>query len=198
MASHDGPQTEAGELRMRRAMTFNVARHRAIPWGVKPGNEHDQPPWSGYFGDRPYPQAKLISSVWDRALGIGIACPGRWIGLDTDIKNGKVGREHMIQLEAELGPLPSGPITFTKSGGDHRIFKRAVIPANAVLRSHVGLADGTDSDSDVIHSRYRRFKPPLRDDHGSRASLCSGPSSVGDVAVAPEEVLSPATRVMAA
>jgi hypothetical protein len=61
-----------------------------------------------------------------------------------------------------------------------------------------GLADGTDSDRDVIHSRYRRFKPPLRDDHGSRASLCSGPSSIGDVAVVPEEVLSPTTRVVAA
>ncbi|MSW81999.1 MAG: hypothetical protein F2840_12715 [Actinobacteria bacterium] len=158
MASSREPQTQAGQALMNRALALNAAGHRAIPWGVKAGNEHDQPLWSGYFGDRPYPQAKLISSVWDRALGIGIVCPGRWIGLDTDIKDGKRGREHMAQLEAEIGPLPNGPITFTKSGGDHRIFKRAVIPASALLRSHVGLADGTDADIDVIHSRYRYFK----------------------------------------
>lgn len=158
MASSREPQTEAGQALMNRALALNAAGHRAFPWGSKPGNEHDQPLWSGYFGELAYGRAALISDVWDRADGIGIVCPGRWIGLDTDIKNGKRGREHMAQLEAELGPLPNGPITFTKSGGDHRIFKRAVIPANALLRSHVGVADGTDADIDVIHSGYRYFK----------------------------------------
>jgi predicted transcriptional regulator len=143
---------------MLRALALNEAGRRAFPWGIKPGKEHDQPFWAGYFGDSPYPRSRLVSGIWDDALGIGIACPSSQIGLDTDIKNGKLGREQLAELERELGPLPNGPITCTKSGGDHRLFKRMWLPRGAKLRSHVGLSDGTDADIDIIHSGYRYFK----------------------------------------
>ena len=121
MASSREPQTEAGQALISRALVLNAVGRRAFPWGSKPGNEHDQPLWSGYFGELAYERAALISDVWDRALAIGIA----------SFSNGFC-------------------------------------------------------------------QPARRGDHGSRSSYCSGPTSVGDVAALPEEVLSPATRVVTA
>jgi len=152
------PVTEHGRHLLERAKRLSKAGWRTFPWGKRAGETHDHPLWRSYFGDHPYSDWRLTTADWDTAIGIGIACPSWIIGLDIDKKKGKHGFEHLSLLEAQHGSLPNAPRTVTKSGGEHRLFRRTNLHADTRFRSHVALPNGGSADIDLIHGKYRYFK----------------------------------------
>jgi hypothetical protein len=82
-----------------------------------------QPCIRGYFGAEPFGRATIETWPWARAQQLGWALPPGIVLLDIDVKAGKVGLDHLAQLQLAVGRLPDTAQQASPSGGRHLLFR---------------------------------------------------------------------------
>ena len=87
------------------------------------GNVNKLPMISGYHGDRAFADSFIRSMPWsarsELGIALGWALPTSAIALDVDVKDGKLGLEHLQLLEGMYGSLPESLRLATPSSGFH-------------------------------------------------------------------------------